>query len=273
MPEANSDRAVEEQDSKSFEKPAEAYDRFVGRYSPQLASSLIEWVGIDPGWRVLDVGCGPGPLTSALAAAVGPESVAAVDPSDSFAAACRARVPGADVRVAPAEELPFADSSFDATCSQLVVNFLSDAPAALGEMRRVTRPAGVIAASVWDYAGEMTMLRAFWDAALEVDPEGAGPLDEGRRMPYCRPDELARLWEDAGLTEVATDGATVSADYEDFEDLWAPFTAGVGPAGSYCASLTDETREGLRSSFFTRLGSPPGPFELTARAWVVRGRS
>lgn len=260
-------------DSASFEKPADAYDRFVGRYGPQLARATIEWIGVNPDWRVLDVGCGPGPLTSALAETTGAENVSAVDPSESFASACAARLPGADVRVAPAEELPFEDSLFDLTCSQLVVNFLSDAPAGVREMRRVTRPQGVLAASVWDYAGEMTMLRAFWDAACEIDPDGAGPLDEGRRMPYCQPDELARLWSDAGLTDVATDAITVGASHEDFHDLWAPITTGVGPAGSYCASLPEGKRDALREIYFDRLGSPSGSFELTARAWVVRGKN
>jgi hypothetical protein len=138
-------------------------------------------------------------------------------------------------------------------------------------MRRVTRPGGTIAASVWDYAGEMTMLRAFWDAAVDVDPDGAGPLDEGVRMPYCEPESLGRLWADAGLADVTTDAIVVSAAYDGFEDLWAPFTTGVGPAGAYCASLPDAERDRLRAAYHRRLGSPDGPFELSARAWTARG--
>ena len=260
-------------DAASFRKPAEAYDRFVGRYGNALARGLVEWCGLGPGRRVLDVGCGPGALTGVLADRVGPDRVAAVEPSEPFARACRERVPGADVRVAAAEPLPFADASFDATLSQLVLNFLPDAPAALREMRRVTRPGGLIAASVWDYAGEMTMLRAFWDAAVDVDPEGAGPLDEGRRMPHCRPGELAELWTQAGLAGVTGDALVVRAAYEDFEDFWEPFTRGVGPAGAYCASLDETTRQRIRESCHRRLGCPEGPFELTARAWAVRGTS
>jgi SAM-dependent methyltransferase len=206
-----------------------------------------------------------------LAEALGAGSVAAVDPSEPFARACGERVPGADVRVASAEELPFADGSFDATFSQLVVNFVPDAPAGLREMIRVTRPGGLIAASVWDYAGGMTMLRTFWDAAVEVDPEGAGPLDEGIRMRYSDPDSLAGLWSGGGLAGVTIEPLDVSAAYEDFDDFWVPFTAGIGPSGSYCASLPDATREAVRASCHRRLGSPEGPFELTARAWLVRG--
>ena len=263
---------AEKEHSASFQKPAEVYDRFVGRYGRALAEATLERLTVAPGWRVLDVGCGPGPLTAVLAEVVGGESVGAVDPSEPFARACSERVPGADVRVASAEKLPFTDGSFDATLSQLVLNFLADAPAGLREMRRVTREGGEIAASVWDYAGEMTMLRAFWDAAVELDPGRAESQDEGIRMPYCEPAALARLFNEAGLIEVSTDAIVVRAGYEDFEDLWAPFTAGVGPAGAYCASLPDAEREALKNSYRGRLGSPDGPFELSARAWLARGR-
>lgn len=259
------------QDSESFEKPAEAYDRFVGRYGRSLALATIEALPLEPGWRVLDVGCGPGALTAVLATALGAERVAAVDPSGSFAQACARRVPGADVRVGAAEELPFPDGSFDAVLSQLVLNFLPDAEAGLAEMWRVTRPEGVVAASVWDYAGEMTMLRAFWDAAVSLDRSRAGPLDEGRRMRHCDPDALAALWVAAGLVRVATEAIVVRAAYEDFADLWEPFTHGVGPAGAYCAGLTDGEREALAAEYHRRLGSPRGAFELSARAWMVRG--
>lgn len=256
----------------AFEKPAEQYDRFVGRYGGALGSSLVERVGVRSEWRVLDVGCGPGPLTAVLAAIVGPRKVAAVDPSETFARACSDRVRGADVRVASAEELPFPDDSFDATLSQLVINFLADAAAGVREMHRVTRAGGTVAASVWDYAGEMTMLRAFWDAAIEVDPDRARTLDEGARMPYSDPEELAELWTTAQLAEVATDAIVASAAYEDFDDLWAPFESGVGPAGAYCASLSETKRRALRAALERRLGSPRGAFELAARAWLVRGR-
>jgi SAM-dependent methyltransferase len=258
-------------DSASFEKPAEAYDRFVGRYGRALGEATVERVALDAGSRVLDVGCGPGQLTAVLAELLGAGDVSAVDPSESFARACRERVPGADVRVAGAEELPFEDDSFDAVLSQLVVNFIPDAPAGVREMRRVTRLGGTVAATVWDYTGEMTMLRAFWDAALEVDPDGAGPLDEGRRMAHHKPGPLAELWSDAGLAEVETDSIVVSVAYEDFNDLWVPFTAGIGPAGAYCASLSPDDRERLRAAYHRNVGSPEAPFELSARAWLVRG--
>jgi SAM-dependent methyltransferase len=173
----------------TFRTSAEAYDRHIGRYGPALARALIEAANVSAGQRALDVGCGPGALTAVLSEVLGPNRVTAVDPSDPFVEACARRRPGVDVRVGSAEALPFADHSFDVTLAQLVLNFMNDPRAGVGEMGRVTRPGGVVAAAVWDYAGEMTLLRRFWDAAVSLDPDAAD-RDEGRSMPYCSPEEL-----------------------------------------------------------------------------------
>ena len=247
---------------------AHMYERFVGRYGPSLSRAHIAEAGIEPGDRVLDVGCGPGMLARALADLVGADLVAAVDPSEPFVDACRAHVPGADVRVGSAEELPDFGAPFDAVMSQLVVNFMSDAEAGVRAMRSAAREDGVVSSCVWDYAEGMTMLRTFWDAALELDPDTP---DEARTMRYCSEDELRRLWERSGLDNVRTGAIQAAAEYESFADLWAPFPAGLGPAGSYCASLPPERQENLRAAFFERLGSPQGPFALEARAWLVVG--
>jgi SAM-dependent methyltransferase len=256
-----------------FGAPAEAYDRHIGRYGPALAAALIDLAGVAPGMRVLDVGCGPGALTIALADRVGdPARVAAVDPSEGFAAACRSRVPGADVREAAAEALPFPDASIDASLSQLVVNFMGDAEAGVREMARVTRPGGVVAACVWDYAGGMTLLRAFWDAAREVDPDGAAAAaDEGAVMRWCAEGELAELWRAAGLRDVRSGPLAASAAYTGFEDLWSPFLAGVAPSGAFCRSLDEDRRAALHDALRRRLGVGEGPFELSARAWAAAG--
>jgi ubiquinone/menaquinone biosynthesis C-methylase UbiE len=256
-----------------FTGSTEAYDRFIGRYGSALAGAMLETAGITPGLRVLDVGCGTGALAARAAQIVGPENVAAVDPSQPFADACRARIPDADVRVATAEALPFGEAVFDAVLSQLVVNFLTDAPKGLAEMRRVAKPGGVVAACVWDYAGEMRLLRAFWDAAVAVDPDGAGPIAESHTMRYSNPEELGALWSEAGLEGVEVSPLHVEASYTDFDDLWTPFTAGIGPAGAYCASLDHARQDVLRERLRAVLGDPTGPFTLTARAWCAVGRS
>jgi SAM-dependent methyltransferase len=254
-----------------FQAPADAYDRFIGRYGPALADALLEVARVSAGMRVLDVGCGSGALAGQAAQLVGAANVAAVDPSEPFAEGCRARIPGADVRVASAESLPFDEGAFDAVLAQLVVNFMSDAPRGVAEMSRVAKPGGVVAAAVWDYGGGMRMLRTFWDAVAALDPDSAGK-DEGF-MRYATPDELEALWSGAALDDVSVSAVDVEASYEDFDDLWTPFLAGIGPAGAHTVSLAPAGQEALREELRTRLGSPAGPFTLTARAWCVRGAS
>jgi SAM-dependent methyltransferase len=252
-------------------RAAEAYDRFVGRYGPELGRALIEFAGVAPPMRALDVGCGTGTLTAALAERLGAENVVGADPSAPFVEACRARLPGAEFVVAAAESLPFADASFAATLSQLVVNFMDDAEAGVREMARVTRAGGIVASCVWDYGGEMTLLRAFWDAAREVDPERAAAVDEGAVMRWSGEGDLADLWRAAGLAHVRFGALVARARYDGFEDLWAPLPTGIGPAGAFCASLDEERQAALHDALRRRLGVGDDPFELTARAWAVAG--
>jgi SAM-dependent methyltransferase len=257
--------------AETFRTPADSYDRHIGRYATALGAELIDFAGVEPGMRALDVGCGPGALTAVLADRLGAASVAAAEPSEPFAQACRARLPGVEVVSAPAEALPFADGAFDATLSQLVVNFMSDPRGGVRELARVTRPDGVVASCVWDYAGEMTLLRAFWDAARDVDPEGAAAVDEGVVMPWCGEGELGDLWRAAGLRDVRCGALVVSATYADFEDLWSPLPTGIAPSGAFCKALDADRRAALREAYRRRLDVGDGPFELSARAWAVAG--
>jgi SAM-dependent methyltransferase len=175
------------------------------------------------------------------------------------------------VEVAAAEDLPFEADTFDYALAQLVVNFMADPAAGIREMQRVTRRGGIVAAAVWDYAGEMTLLRRFWDAVADVDPS-AVEHDEGRSMRFCTPDELGGLWSAAGLVDVAITPVVVAARYDDFDDLWRPFESGVGPSGAYAASLAPDQRTALKEELRQRLGAGDAPFELSARAWVATGR-
>lgn len=257
----------------TFAVPANAYDRFVGRYSYALCDALVQAVGPTAEPSVLDVGAGTGVGTRRLVELVGPERVTAVDASEPFTAALRERFPDVDVRLGQAESLPFADDTFDLAVALLVVNFMSDAPAGVAEMKRVTRPGGAVAACVWDYAGEMTLLRAFWDAAHELDPDGVGDVDERARMSFASKGTLGELWRRVGFDQVEDGELVVAADYASFEDLWEPFTQGVGPAGGYAASLTPDRQQALEARYRGGLVVSDGPFRLTARAWYAIGRT
>jgi SAM-dependent methyltransferase len=254
----------------TFATTRDAYDAYMGRYADRLAPLLIAFAGVQPGDSVLDVGCGPGSLTEALGAQVGADQVAAVDPSEPFAAATAERVPAADVQVGAAESLPWSENAFDVALSQLVVNFMLDADAGVAEMRRVVRPDGTVASCTWDYSDGMTMLRTFWDATLALDPDAP---DEARIMRYHHPDDLRELWLRSGLEAVETDSLVVEAPYRDFDDYWEPFTSGVGPGGAYCSSLDPDRLVALREECRRRLGDPDSAFTLSARAWAVKGRA
>ena len=247
-----------------FRVAAEAYDRFMGRYSAPLAPRLVEFADVTGGERVLDVGCGPGALTAELVRRVGPAAVSAVDPSEPFVEAAQERHPGVDVRVGSAEQLPFPDAAFGACLAQLVVHFMADPVRGLGEMARVTRPDGVVAACVWDHGGHGP-LTLFWDCARALDPD----VEDESDLPGAREGHLAELFDEAGLGEVEEAALTVEVEHPDFEEWWEPFTFGVGPAGAYLATLDPAGRERLRELCRERFGA--GPATLSARAWAARG--
>jgi SAM-dependent methyltransferase len=249
----------------SFDVAAEAYDRYMGKYSIQLSAQLADLAGVHHGQRVVDVGCGPGALTAELVTRVGPGAVAAVDPSTPFVAAARARNPGVDVQQATAEHLPFPDDAFDAALAQLVVHFMADPVAGLAEMARVTRPNGVVAACVWDHAGDQGPLSLFWQAARDLDPE----VDDESRLAGVREGHLAELFEAAGLRGIESAIISASVEHKGFEEWWEPFTHGVGPAGSHVASLDVNGQAELRERCRSLI--PSGPFVVTARAWAARG--
>ena len=249
----------------AFDVAAESYDSFMGRYSVQLSAQLADLAGVARGQRVLDVGCGPGALTEELVRRVGAGNVAAVDPSEPFVAAARERNPGAEVQQAGAEQLPFADDSIDAALAQLVVHFMQDAVAGVREMARVTRPGGVVAASVWDMAGERAPISAFWVAAKRLKPTA----EDEAGLAGARQGHLAAIFEEAGLRDVEVAEHTSSVGYETFDDWWRPYTLGVGPAGAYATGLPEDEREALREQ--CREVLPEAPFEITATAWAVRG--
>lgn len=250
----------------------DAYEAYVGRWSRLVAAEFLDWLAAEPGLRWLDVGCGTGALSSTVLDRCDPTAVLGIDASEGFLARAVERIddPRARFQLGDATDLP-ADSA-DVVVSGLVLNFLPDPAAAVAAMRAAA-PAGEVAVYVWDYAGRMELMRHFWDAAAVVDPQAAA-LVEATRFPICQPDRLEALWREAGLVEVASRAIDVPTAFADFDDYWAPFLAGQGPAPAYAMSLADDVRAALREQIRARLPiAADGSISLVARAWAVRGRA
>jgi ubiquinone/menaquinone biosynthesis C-methylase UbiE len=249
----------------SFEVPAESYEAFMGRYSRHLSAQMADLAGVAPGQVVLDVGCGPGVLTTELAARVGAEAVTAVDPSERFVEAVRGRVPGVTVERVSAESLPFPDDAFDAALAQLVVHFMADPVAGLSEMGRVTRDGGAVAACVWDHAaGGNGPLSVYYEALREVDPSRPNEAERAG----TRPGHLAELFRAAGFDDPDEATLTVRVEHATFEDWWAPFELGVGVIAEVFEELGPERVAQLRER--CRELQPEPPFTVDVRAWAVR---
>jgi SAM-dependent methyltransferase len=259
-------------EAKMFSKSAE-YERFMGRWSRLLAPAHIAFAGVKDGDRVLDVGTGTGALASTLEATMTSGEVVGIDPSNGFLAYAKKNAKSDRVRfeVGDAQALRYKDASFDKTMSQLVMNFIPDHNKAIGEMRRVTRPQGVVSACVWDYDAGMEMLRFFWDEVVALDPAMA-PKDE-RNMKLSREGQLGDLWKKAGLVNVQEKPLVIEQAFASFDDYWGPFLKGVGPGGAYVVSLTNDRRRNLEKRMRKRLlrNNEGGAFTLKARAWCVRG--
>ena len=214
----------------------DAYEPYVGRWSRLIARQFIAWLRVPRAF-----------------------------------ARHKVTNPRATFQVGDAQNLPVADNSFDATVAGLVINFVPDQAKAVREMARATRSGGIIAAYVWDYAGEMQMMRRFWDAAVALDPSAIS-LDEGRRFPVCRPEPLASLFQHAGLGGAEVRSIDAATIFKDFDDYWTPFLGGQAPAPGYCMSLSEDRRAALRDRIRASLPtSDDGRIHLIARAWAVRG--
>jgi SAM-dependent methyltransferase len=252
----------------------DVYEPYVGRWSRLVAREFLAWLDAPARLDWLDVGCGTGALTEAVAQHCAPSRLAGIDPSAGFLDFARDRLSqsAAEFRRADAQSLPFGAAAFDRVVSGLVLNFVPDKPRAAAEMARVVRPGGEVALYVWDYSGRMELMRRFWDAATDLDPR-AREFDEGPLSPICRPEPLQKLFDEAGLRDVATRSIDVPTVFRDFDDYWTPFLGGQAPAPAYCMSLDEEARAALRERLRASLpAAPDGSIHLIARAWAVRGR-
>jgi SAM-dependent methyltransferase len=250
-----------------------AYEPYVGHWSRLVAREFLRWLAVPPGSSWLDVGCGTGALSQTILQVAAPSLVTGIDPSEGYVAFARQQVVDARVSfaVGDAQALPAQTATYDAVVAGLVLNFVPDPSRAVAEMARVTRPGGVVAAYVWDYAEGMQLMRYFWDAAVALDP-AALELDEGQRFPLCKPEPLTALFRVASLTDVAARAIDIPTDFRDFDDYWSPFLGGQGPAPGYAMSLDDERQAMLREQMRASLPiASDGSIHLSARAWAVRG--
>lgn len=250
-----------------------AYESYVGRWSRIVAARFLRWLAIPPRGNWLDVGCGTGALTQTILTLADPRVVVGCDRSEGFVGFARAhtRDDRAEFVVADLPDLPRIDTGFDAVVTGLVLNFLPVPLAGVTAMMTRVRPGGTVAAYVWDYAEGMQLMRVFWDVAVDLDA-AARPLDEGTRFPLCRPEPLSDLFRSAHLHGVTVESIEVPTVFRDFDDYWAPFLGGQGPAPGYARRLPPERRARLRDRIRQRLPSAlDGTIALTARAWAVQG--
>lgn len=251
------------------------YEPYVGRWSRLVAREFLTWLALPPGGRWVDCGCGTGALTHTVLAEIAPASVLGIDITEEYVAYARAHINDerATFSVGDMQALDLAAGAFDVAVSGLVLNFVPHPERMAAEMARIVRPGGTVALYVWDYAGEMQLMRHFWDAAVALDPTVADK-DEGRRSPICKPEPLARLFAGVGLRAVATRAIDVPTVFRDFDDYWSPFLGGQGPAPAYAMSLDEERRGALREAIRARLPhAADGSIPLIARAWAVQGTS
>lgn len=251
----------------------EAYEPYVGRWSRVVARKFIEWLAVPQGHAWLDVGCGTGALSRTILGVSSPLAVKGIDSAEGFIAYVKQTISDerASFETGDARALPVEDSTYDATVSGLVLNFVPHPDQMVAEMARATKPGGLVAVYVWDYAGEMQFMRYFWDAAVSLDPSIA-ELDEGRRFPVCNPEALSGLFYRAGLSSVEVQPIDIETHFKDFDDYWLPFLGGQGSAPAYTMSLNEENRAQLRERIRTALPfAPDGSIPLWARAWAARG--
>lgn len=264
---------MEQSQPKEVWANGDVYEPYVGRWSRRVAREFLAWLAVPPAQRWLDVGCGTGALSQTVLEHASPLAVQGIDPSVGYITYAREHIRDgrASFETGDARALPYEAASFDVVVSGLVLNFVPDPPAVLGEMIRAVRRGGIVAAYVWDYAGQMQLMRHFWDAAVALDP-AAADLDEGHRFPLCQPGALAHLFQAADMIEVEVRAIDIPTDFRDFDDYWLPFLGGQAPAPSYAMSLPEARRAGLRERIRANLPiKADGSIHLTARVWAVRG--
>lgn len=258
-------------DLKSLWNAADAYERYMGRWSRKIAPLFLEWLDAPPEKSWVDIGCGTGGLTSQIADHCTPSHLVGVDPSEGFIALATDSLRSAEFQVGNADDLIIADDSMDFAVSGLLLNFVPDPQLAIMEMVRTVRPGGTVALYVWDYAGQMQIMRYFFDTARQFD-SSSSEYDDGVNAPICRPKRLLEAFESTGLVDVETTALDTTTPFVSFSDYWTPFLGGTGSAPRYLASLDESMQNRIRDAVRAKLPTGPGgEILLAARAWAVKG--
>ena len=237
-----------------------------------MAFKFLQWLNISSDKNWLDVGCGTGALSEAIEKYNNPNSLCGVDASKGYIEKAKQKISkNHDLKVANVENLPFEEQRFDVVVSGLALNFFTNIENALSELKRVTKPKGIIAVYVWDYAERMDLLRYFWDAANKID-SASKDLDEGVRFSICNSENLSKEFIKAGLIEVETSFLDIETIFQDFDDYWNTFFSGQGPAPGFLQSLSKKSQNKLKDKIYDRMNfEPDGSIKLTARAMVGKG--
>lgn len=254
---------------------AAGYEQLMGRWSQKLAPLFIDFAGVADGEKILDVGCGTGSLTFALARAADLGEIAAIDYSPVFVEETIRRNSDPRIKVLQADAcaLPFEGGRFDRALALLVLHFVPETGKAVAEMRRVVRSGGVVAAAVWDHLGGMPGMRMMVDTVAVLSESGRQLRDRYCFQPMMQPGEMKRTFVEQGLVDITEMQLLIRMDYQSFDDYWVPIAAGEGPLGKFVATL--DTAERARTDAAVRdaydAGRPDGPRSFANVAWACRG--